>query len=227
MPEIADGRTVRLCRDPSGNYWVVDGAERVVSLREFVGECRVAGHQSPPGNTRRHSGGRDQHEASVRARREGAAAAGREDRARLRPARPKEKAASRRPFFKDVVYVLHAFQKKSVAGSRDAQGRRRSHQTAVEAGAGASTSGSMGNEEADRSRPSEAAETCLRTSVCRDAEDRLAKAELARKISEIIVARRLTQMEAADAARDRSAEDLCPGPRAAPRRSRWSGSCAS
>jgi hypothetical protein len=41
--QIADGRTVRLCRDASGNYWVVDGAERVVSLREFAAECHVAG----------------------------------------------------------------------------------------------------------------------------------------------------------------------------------------
>jgi hypothetical protein len=38
--EIADGRLVRLCRDASGGYWVVDGAERVVSLNEFAGECR-------------------------------------------------------------------------------------------------------------------------------------------------------------------------------------------
>jgi hypothetical protein len=38
--ETADGRTVRLCRDPNGNYWAVDGAERVVSLNEFAGECR-------------------------------------------------------------------------------------------------------------------------------------------------------------------------------------------
>jgi hypothetical protein len=43
--ETADGRTVRLCRDASGNYWVVDGAERVVSLREFAGECRVAARE--------------------------------------------------------------------------------------------------------------------------------------------------------------------------------------
>jgi hypothetical protein len=43
--QIADGRTVRLCRDASGNYWVVDGAERVVSLREFAGECRIAARE--------------------------------------------------------------------------------------------------------------------------------------------------------------------------------------
>ena len=43
--QIADGRTVRLCRDASGNYWVVDGDERVVSLREFAGECRVAARE--------------------------------------------------------------------------------------------------------------------------------------------------------------------------------------
>ena len=40
--ETADGRTARLCRDAQGNYWVIDGAERVVSLREFAGECQVA-----------------------------------------------------------------------------------------------------------------------------------------------------------------------------------------
>ena len=91
--QIADGRTVRLCRDASGNYWVVDGAERVVSLREFAGECRIAGTRggAPPD--------RYQHEGSVRARREEAAAAGREGRARVKRARPNEKAASRRPFF--------------------------------------------------------------------------------------------------------------------------------
>jgi hypothetical protein len=43
--QIADGRTVRLCRDAGGNYWVVDGAERVVSLREFAGECRIAARE--------------------------------------------------------------------------------------------------------------------------------------------------------------------------------------
>ena len=43
--QIADGRTVRLCRDASGNYWVVDGAERVVALREFAGECRIAARE--------------------------------------------------------------------------------------------------------------------------------------------------------------------------------------
>ena len=43
--QIADGRTLRLCRDASGNYWVVDGAERVVSLREFAGECRIAARE--------------------------------------------------------------------------------------------------------------------------------------------------------------------------------------
>jgi hypothetical protein len=43
--EIADGRTVRLCGDTRGNYWVIDGAERVVSLKEFVDECRFAAHE--------------------------------------------------------------------------------------------------------------------------------------------------------------------------------------
>ena len=41
--QIADGRTVQLCRDPNGNYWVVDGAERVLPLRQFAAECRAAG----------------------------------------------------------------------------------------------------------------------------------------------------------------------------------------
>jgi hypothetical protein len=39
--ETAGGRTVRLCRDASGNYWVVDGAERVMSLSTFAAECNV------------------------------------------------------------------------------------------------------------------------------------------------------------------------------------------
>jgi hypothetical protein len=37
--ETADGRTVRLCRDLGGGYWVVDGTERIVSLNEFASEC--------------------------------------------------------------------------------------------------------------------------------------------------------------------------------------------
>src|SRR5262245_14524178 len=40
--QIADGRTVRLCRDPNGSYWVVDDAERVVPLNQFAAECRSA-----------------------------------------------------------------------------------------------------------------------------------------------------------------------------------------
>jgi hypothetical protein len=43
--ETADGRTVRLCRDLGGGYWVVDGAERVVSLNAFAAECRSVGRQ--------------------------------------------------------------------------------------------------------------------------------------------------------------------------------------
>jgi len=35
----ADGRIARLCRDANGNYWVIDGAERVVSLNEFASDC--------------------------------------------------------------------------------------------------------------------------------------------------------------------------------------------
>jgi hypothetical protein len=37
--ETADGRTVQVCRDAKGNYWVVDGAERIVSLSEFASDC--------------------------------------------------------------------------------------------------------------------------------------------------------------------------------------------
>jgi hypothetical protein len=43
--QIADGRTLRLCRDASGNYWVVDGAERVVSLNEFASDCGIRARQ--------------------------------------------------------------------------------------------------------------------------------------------------------------------------------------
>ncbi len=43
--ETADGRTVRLCRDTNGNYWVVDSAERVVTLNEFAAECRSAARE--------------------------------------------------------------------------------------------------------------------------------------------------------------------------------------
>jgi hypothetical protein len=41
----ADGRTVQVCRDANGNYWVVDGAERVVSLSEFASDCAPAARQ--------------------------------------------------------------------------------------------------------------------------------------------------------------------------------------
>ena len=43
--ETANGRTFRLCRDPNGNYWVVDGAERVVSLSDFAAECNIAARE--------------------------------------------------------------------------------------------------------------------------------------------------------------------------------------
>jgi hypothetical protein len=43
--QTEDGRTVRLCRDASGNYWVVDGAERVVSLSEFAAESHIAARE--------------------------------------------------------------------------------------------------------------------------------------------------------------------------------------
>jgi hypothetical protein len=41
----ADGRTVQVCRDANGNYWVVDGAERIVSLSEFASDCGCAARQ--------------------------------------------------------------------------------------------------------------------------------------------------------------------------------------
>ena len=43
--ETANGRTVRLCRDPNGNYWVVEGAERVMPLSTFAAECNVAARE--------------------------------------------------------------------------------------------------------------------------------------------------------------------------------------
>jgi hypothetical protein len=43
--QTADGRTVRVCRDPSGNYWVVDDAERVVPLNVFAAECSLAARE--------------------------------------------------------------------------------------------------------------------------------------------------------------------------------------
>jgi hypothetical protein len=43
--QTADGRTVRVCRGPSGDYWVVDRAERVVPLHEFAAECSLAAHE--------------------------------------------------------------------------------------------------------------------------------------------------------------------------------------
>jgi hypothetical protein len=33
---------MRLCRDAGGNYWVVDAAERVVSLTAFAADCGIA-----------------------------------------------------------------------------------------------------------------------------------------------------------------------------------------
>lgn len=40
--ETADGRTVRLCRDARGNFWVVDDAERAVPLSEFASDLAPA-----------------------------------------------------------------------------------------------------------------------------------------------------------------------------------------
>lgn len=38
----ADGRTIKVCRDANGNFWVVDDAERVMTLSEFASD--VAPH---------------------------------------------------------------------------------------------------------------------------------------------------------------------------------------
>lgn len=43
--QTADGRIARLCRDANGNYWVIDGAERVVSLNEFASDCGIRARQ--------------------------------------------------------------------------------------------------------------------------------------------------------------------------------------
>lgn|SRR5512134_79916 len=40
--ETASGRTAWVCRDERGDFWVVDGAERVVSLYDFADQCQVA-----------------------------------------------------------------------------------------------------------------------------------------------------------------------------------------
>jgi len=40
--ETPDGRTVALCRDATGSYWIVDESERVMSLHEFAGHCHSA-----------------------------------------------------------------------------------------------------------------------------------------------------------------------------------------
>ena len=76
--ETANGRTVRLCRDPNGNYWVVDGAERVMSLqRHSPRECNVAAREFCAQATRGDVPPvRGQCEGSVRAHREGSAEPG-------------------------------------------------------------------------------------------------------------------------------------------------------
>ena len=44
--ETASGRTAWVCRDERGDFWVVDGAERVVSVYDFADECRIAGRMA-------------------------------------------------------------------------------------------------------------------------------------------------------------------------------------
>ena len=88
--QIADGRTVQLCRDPNGNYWVVDGAERVLPLRQFAAECRAAGREFAARERaealRRH---RSPREGGVRAPREGPPTDRHETRARAIAAQKK------------------------------------------------------------------------------------------------------------------------------------------
>jgi hypothetical protein len=36
--ETADGRTLRLCRDANGDYWMIDDAERVAPFAEFAAD---------------------------------------------------------------------------------------------------------------------------------------------------------------------------------------------
>lgn len=43
--QTADGRAVKVCRDAYGNFWVVDCAERIVSLSEFASDCTPAARQ--------------------------------------------------------------------------------------------------------------------------------------------------------------------------------------
>lgn len=43
--ETASGRTAWVCRDERGDFWVVDGAERVVSLYDFADACQVAARE--------------------------------------------------------------------------------------------------------------------------------------------------------------------------------------
>ena len=43
--ETANGRTARVCRDERGDIWVVDDAERVVSLYDFADECHHAARE--------------------------------------------------------------------------------------------------------------------------------------------------------------------------------------
>jgi len=40
--ETASGSTARVYRDERGDFWVVDGAERVMPLGDFAYECRIA-----------------------------------------------------------------------------------------------------------------------------------------------------------------------------------------
>jgi hypothetical protein len=43
--ETANGRTAWVCRDERGDFWVVDGAERVVSLYDFADQCHVVARE--------------------------------------------------------------------------------------------------------------------------------------------------------------------------------------
>jgi hypothetical protein len=43
--QTADGRTIKVCRDANGNFWVIDDAERVMSLNEFASDLAPQARQ--------------------------------------------------------------------------------------------------------------------------------------------------------------------------------------
>jgi hypothetical protein len=43
--QTADGRTIKVSRDANGNFWVIDDAERVMSLSEFASDLAPQARQ--------------------------------------------------------------------------------------------------------------------------------------------------------------------------------------